>query len=148
MSRFIVPLVLACLLAPSLALSAGSETGPRANLSPAMQRMLEDEPGRYRVWVFLADKGLTDLAARREALAEIAASYNRKAVERRGSWIVLLWNADTRKRSLSTTAPNSPAKRWMCGRTKAMSSCTSSSRANRIRTLSSRASTADSATSA
>jgi subtilisin family serine protease len=83
MSRFRFPLVLAFLLIPSLIPAVGTDADPQAKLSPAMDRLLEEDAGPYRVWIFLADKGLPDRAARELAIADVEASYDRRAVERR-----------------------------------------------------------------
>jgi subtilisin-like proprotein convertase family protein len=83
MSRFRLALVLACLLFSSLVPAVGPESEPPGKLSPAMSRQFEEDAGPYRVWVFFSDKGLADRAARDEAIALVAASYDRRAVERR-----------------------------------------------------------------
>jgi len=83
MSRFRLPLVLACLLVPLPIPAVGPYPEPQAKLSPAMGRMLADEAGPYRVWVFFTDKGMDDRAARQSAIADVAASYDPRAVERR-----------------------------------------------------------------
>jgi subtilisin-like proprotein convertase family protein len=83
MSRFRLLILLACLLVPSQTPADGPDAEPRSVLSPAMHRLLDEEVGPYRVWVFFADKGLTDRAAREEAIAGVAASYGSRAVERR-----------------------------------------------------------------
>ena len=82
MSRFRIPLVLACLLVPSLIPAVGPDTEPQGKLSPVMQGLLEDDAGPFRVWIFFTDKGLANRAARDEAIAGVAASYDRRAVER------------------------------------------------------------------
>ncbi len=83
MSRSYLPLILACLLIPSLLPAAGSDSEPEAKLSPAMHSLLDDDAGPYRVWVFFADKGQPTRAARESAIASIEGSYNKRAVERR-----------------------------------------------------------------
>jgi subtilisin-like proprotein convertase family protein len=76
-------LILGCLFVPALIPTAGADSEPPFKLSPAMQRLREERIGPYRAWVFFADKGLADRAARVEAVADVAASYNTRAVERR-----------------------------------------------------------------
>jgi len=83
MSRFRIPLVLACLLVPSLIPAVGPDAEPQTKLSPVMRHLLEDDAGPVRVWIFFVDKGLAGRAAREEAIADVAASYDRRAVERR-----------------------------------------------------------------
>ena len=83
MSRFRIPLVLACLLVPSLIPAVGPDAEPQTKLSPVMRHLLEDDAGPFRVWIFFVDKGLAGRAAREEAIADVAASYDRRAVERR-----------------------------------------------------------------
>jgi subtilisin-like proprotein convertase family protein len=83
MSRFRLTLVLACFLVPMQIPAVGPDTEPQSKLSPAMHHQLEEEVGPYRAWVFFTDKGLADSAARVEAIAAVAASYDPRAVERR-----------------------------------------------------------------
>ena len=83
MSRFCLLLVLACLLVPSLILAAEPDAKPQPRLSPAMRSQLEDDAGPYRVWIFFTDKGLADDAALEGVIADVAASYNTRAVKRR-----------------------------------------------------------------
>jgi subtilisin-like proprotein convertase family protein len=83
MARFRLALILSCLLVLSPAPAAGSDPDPPTKLTPAMLRMLEEDASPHRVWVFFSDKGLPDPAAREAAIAEVAASYNARAVERR-----------------------------------------------------------------
>ncbi|UCF69094.1 MAG: hypothetical protein JSV80_07365, partial [Acidobacteriota bacterium] len=83
MPRFRLPLMIGCLLVASLPPAVGQDAAPPGKLSPAMERQLEQEIGPYRVWVFFTDKGLPDRAAREEAIARVATSYNPRATERR-----------------------------------------------------------------
>ena len=70
MWRFRLPLVLLCLLVPSLIPAVGPDVEPQDKLSPAMGRLLEEnDAGPHRIWVFFADKGLTGRAAREAAIA-------------------------------------------------------------------------------
>jgi hypothetical protein len=71
------------LLVPSLIPAIGPDAEPQTKLSPAMGRLLENDAGPYRVWIFFADKDLADRTARDEAIAGVAASYDRRAIERR-----------------------------------------------------------------
>ena len=84
MARFHLAFILSCLFlaTPAQAVASDDPEFP-TKLTPAMLEMLEEDLGSYRVWVFFTDKGLPDRAAREAAIAEVAGSYNPRAVKRR-----------------------------------------------------------------
>jgi hypothetical protein len=54
--------------------AAEPEVEPARKLTPAMRRMLGDDAGPHRLWVFFVDKGFPDRAARETAIGEFAGS--------------------------------------------------------------------------
>ncbi len=60
---------------------AGDETP--GNIHPRLLERLAGEPGPAKAWIFFTDKGLTSAADVQAAIAEVAANYNPRAVQRR-----------------------------------------------------------------
>ena len=71
-------------LAASALVAAGSSRAQlRSKLHNGLTRLLDQTGGPVRAWVLLADKGIASPEAYADALEEVAADYNPRAIERR-----------------------------------------------------------------
>ena len=57
--------------------------GAQSKLHPAVFERLAEDAGQVKAWVFFTDKNITSPQAYAEALAEVEASYNPHAIQRR-----------------------------------------------------------------
>jgi|GEM_PF-1133218 len=81
-------LALAAVVAGSLAQAQVARvridpTPEAGKVVPALSHLMDAEAGPYRVWVFFADKGVTNKCDRDLRIAELEQTYNRRAIERR-----------------------------------------------------------------
>ncbi len=74
--------VVTVLLLTGVGLS-GAWAAAAGKVHPGLTQRLADEGGPVKAWVFFADKGLDSGAARAAALEQVAAKYDRRAIERR-----------------------------------------------------------------
>jgi len=81
-SVMLVSLLVAMLAGVGIA-AAADQPAPRTGITPGLQRLLAEQGGPQRAWVFLTDKGLTAAGARQAAIDSITTSYNPRAIERR-----------------------------------------------------------------
>ena len=80
-------LALTAMVAVSLTQAQVTRIGPvppgEQKIVTALTHRMDAEAGPYRVWVFFADKGVTNKADRDLRIAELERTYNRRAIERR-----------------------------------------------------------------
>jgi len=62
---------------------AAGTTSARHKLHPVLLQRLAEEAGPVKAWVFFTDKGVQSQDALREALRQVADSYDLRAVQRR-----------------------------------------------------------------
>ena len=67
---------------PEPKLSLGQQDAA-AKLHPTLLRRLADEGGPVKAWVFFTDKGIEAPETHQSAISRVAATYNRRAVQRR-----------------------------------------------------------------
>jgi len=64
-------------------LAAASMPPPSSKLAPSLVRLLDQQDGAQKVWIFFADKAVASPEEYDRAIAQVAATYNKRAVERR-----------------------------------------------------------------
>ena len=75
---------LVTLLVASCLFAAGSSsTQPRSKFHDSLTRLLDQTGGPVRAWVLFTDKGIDSRQAHADALEEVAAHYDPRAIERR-----------------------------------------------------------------
>lgn len=83
-SRFVlVGVVVWVLLGSGFAWASQPGPGGQSKLHPAVFERLAEDAGPIKAWVFFTDKGVTSREAYAEALAEVEANYNPRAIQRR-----------------------------------------------------------------
>jgi len=82
-SKGILFSVMMLLVASCLFAAGSSSTQPRSIFQNSLTRLLDQTGGPVRAWVLFTDKGIDSRQAHADALEEVAAHYNPRAIERR-----------------------------------------------------------------
>ena len=82
-SKRILFSVMMLLVASCLFAAGSSSTQPRSIFQNSLTRLLDQTGGPVRAWVLFTDKGIDSRQAHADALEEVAAHYNPRAIERR-----------------------------------------------------------------